>query len=128
MKGCILFTFMLLAVLCNAQESVKTDTTKSFVTYGPEPSFPGGLEKFYQYVQNEIEAMGLSGTHSDPAWVKFLVNKEGKIIKVIILESPDKGYENAILDMFENMPQWIPAKRNDEFVISEMTLPIFFNK
>ncbi|MEQ8358816.1 MAG: energy transducer TonB [Cytophagales bacterium] len=127
MKIWLTFAFVIFALSLSAQEVVPADTSKSYVTYGPEPSFPGGLEAFYKFVQKELETLDLDGTSSDPAWVKFLVDKDGTIIKVVILESPDKGYENAIRDMFKRMPKWQPARREGEFVISEMTLPIFFN-
>lgn len=127
MKIWLTICFVFLALSLSAQEVISADTIKSYVTYGPEPEYPGGLEAFYKFVEKELESLDLDGTSSDPAWVKFLVDKDGSVVKVVILESPDKGYENAIRDLFNRMPKWQPARREGEFVISEMTLPIFFN-
>jgi protein TonB len=127
MKLCLILSLVLLSTATFAQKAVAPDTSSSYVTYGPEPQYPGGLEAFYKFVQSELQSLDLDGTSSDPAWVKFVVNKNGEIIKVIILDSPDQGYENAILDLFKRMPKWTPAMKEGEIIVSEMTLPIFFD-
>lgn len=127
MKIWLTLCFVFFTLNLSAQTYVEADTSRSYVTYGPEPTYPGGLEAFYKFVKQELESLDLDGTATDPAWVKFMVDKDGSIIRVVILESPDKGYENAIRDMFNRMPKWIPAKKDDEFIVSEMTLPIFFD-
>lgn len=128
MKYLLAVIALLFSLSSFAQEGLPADTSSSYVSYGPEPSFPGGLESFYKYVQKEIENLDLSGSSKEPVWVKFLVDEKGEIIKVIILDSPDPGYNNAIKDMFNRMPKWNPARRNGKFIVSEMTLPIFFDE
>ena len=128
MKFCLTMGLLLFSLMLSAQNVQGIDTSQSYVTYGPEPAFPGGLEAFYKYVQDELSSLNFDDNVTDPAWVKFLVDKDGTIVKVVILSSPDNGYNNAIRDLFSRMPKWIPAKREGEIVVSEMTLPIFFDK
>jgi hypothetical protein len=113
--------------MSNAQQTENIDTTNAFVSYGPEPQFKGGLEAFYSFCDERIKNPTPGKEDIAPVWVKFFVDTEGKVFNLVILSSPGKEYENAVIQMFERVPAWIPAKKDESIIISEMTLPIFFN-
>ena len=90
--------------------------------------FPGGMSALMQWMKNTVRypqqaAMnGVQGT----VLVKFVVDKEGKVVDATIARSIDTELDNEALRVVNEMPQWTPAELNGEPVASEYTFPVAF--
>ncbi len=84
------------------------------------PEFPGGMEKFYEYVENKKpEAKG-----TGKIFVSFFVEEDGGISEATIVKGINKEVDQSILNMITSMPKWTPATLKGKAVRKKMVLPI----
>jgi len=90
--------------------------------------FKGGLEALYSFINNHIKypeqarEIGIAGR----VYVKFVVDKTGKITNPQIIRSPDVILSNEALRIVNMFPDWEPAIQNLERVSTYYTIPINF--
>jgi protein TonB len=78
-----------------------------------EASFPGGSRQWNKYVDKSLlvpdrfEKNSPDGIYH--ATVSFCINKEGKVVEVILLHSLEWSADLEIFRTFENSPLWKPA-------------------
>jgi len=90
--------------------------------------FPGGLEALYKFIGNNIKYpeqardIGIVGR----VYIKFVVDKSGKIINPEVIRSPDLLLSNEALRVVKMFPNWEPAIQNLERVSTYYTIPINF--
>lgn len=95
-----------------------------------EPQFPGGEQAMAEFIQENIQypeidrEMGNEGT----VYASFVVDSKGNIRNVKIIKSVpgSVGLDAEVKRVIRLMPQWIPAKQNNENVSVRFTLPIKF--
>ena len=93
------------------------------------PEFPGGLEKFYQYLKNnlkypmEAKEIGVSGR----LYVYFVVSEQGEITSIEFKNKVGYGMEKAVANVLESSPKWAPGVYKNEHVPTSMVIPISFN-
>ncbi len=82
-----------------------------------EAKFPGGDEKWKQYVQREVERHmdelqddGQSGTCE----VQFIVDREGNVSNVEALNMKGSKLAEVAVNAIKKGPQWIPAIQNGQ--------------
>ena len=66
--------------------------------------------------------MGIQGR----VFVSFVVNKDGSIVDVKTLRSPDPLLTKEAERVVKLMPKWVPAIQGWKNVRSRFTLPIMF--
>ena len=100
-----------------------------FVTAEQMPTFRGGdLSKFCNWVYSNIkypqEALenGIQGN----VVVKFVVEKDGRLSNIQVLQSPDKTLSEAAIQVLQESPKWEPGKQSNKLVRITYTLPISF--
>jgi hypothetical protein len=77
-----------------------------------KPEFPGGMEKFYQFVEANYkkpkEAKGVSG----PVSVNFIVDINGFITYIDLRK--DIGYKTGkeLIRTIMNSPRWLPGEQD----------------
>jgi protein TonB len=92
------------------------------------PEFPGGEEKFYKYLKDNIvypkEAIkkGIKGT----VLVRFVVKKDGGIADVVVTRSPSKLLSDEAIRVIQFMPRWNPGKQDGKPVNVYFVLPVNF--
>lgn len=93
------------------------------------PVFKGGQSALAEYLNKELKypaeakAQRLSGTVN----VEFVVEKDGKITNAKIQGTdPGHGMAQEGVRAVEAMPNWEPAKLNNQAVATKMKLPIRF--
>lgn len=113
-------------VVENKEEEVKEEEIFMFVEETPE--FPGGLEEMYKYLRENIEYPDAARTADiqGKVFVKFVVEKNGKITNVKVLRDIGGGCGQEAKRVVEKMPQWKPGKQRGQAVRCEFNLPVDF--
>lgn len=92
------------------------------------PTHKDGITGFYKYLANNIQfppeaiKSGASGT----VRLSFIVNKEGKVEDIIVVQTPDYDLEREAIRVLSKS-KWIPGKRFGEVVSTRYEVPIKFS-
>lgn len=98
-------------------------TNKSSEQWVISPTFPGGINAFTKYVESS-----LSLTSNCKIFVKFVIEKDGKLSNIQVVDSTDEETNKRIIDVLEKCPAWIPGSRGDKLVRTGYLYPIIINK
>lgn len=91
-----------------------------------EPEFPGGLDCLKYYLHKNLEYpnnMCIQGK----IYISFDINPEGVISHVFVIKGLGVEIDTLAIRLIEKMPNWIPAKCDNEYVAFRMILPVSFN-
>lgn len=96
----------------NPVAPVEEDKVFSFVE--EMPSFPGGEKKMIEFILSNIHypPIALENNISGKVYVKFTVDKEGKIINPELLRGIGGGCDEEAMRILKMMPDWNPGKQN----------------
>ena len=84
--------------------------------------FPGNLGRF---VREHLKVPTRYRTHRDQLiQVAFVVEADGKLTQLKVLRGVSKNLDGLVVDVFEIMPDWIPAKRLDLPVRMSYIVPV----
>ena len=100
-----------------------------FVTAEEMPTFQGGdLSKFRNWVQNNVKypQIALENGIQGNVVIKFVVEKDGKLSNIQVLQSPDKTLADAAVQVLQKSPKWKPGKQRNKPVRVTYTLPVSF--
>jgi TonB family protein len=101
-----------------------------FVTAEQMPTFQGGdISKFRAWVMQHIKypQIALENGIQGNVIVKFVVEKDGKLSNIQVLQSPDKTLSEAAIQVLQKSPMWKPGKQRNKPVRVAYTLPISFH-
>lgn len=93
-----------------------------------EPSFPGGLQEMYKWLNKNVEypEMAKESGISGQVVLTFVVGKDGGINEVTIVKDIGGGCGKAVKATVEKMPRWSPGEANGHPVKVRYTLPFKF--
>ena len=92
------------------------------------PEFPGGKQRLLDWVMKSIQypaearEMGIQGR----VIVQFVVNKSGKAVEPVIVQSLHHLLDDEAIRLIESMPRWKPGEEKGEPVRVKFTMPINF--
>ena len=112
----------------NAQQKEKTADEQIFVQVEQMPEYPGGEAALRQFLASNVKYPDdavKSGTQGK-VFVKFVVNKDGKVVNPKIARSVSPSIDKEALRVVSIMPNWTPGKQRGKNVAVEYTVPIFF--
>lgn len=90
--------------------------------------FPGGDAECFKWLTEHIkypsicQEQGVQGR----VIVAFVVNKDGSIVDVKTLRSPDPNLSKEAERVVKLMPKWKPARQGNKTVRSRFNLPVMF--
>ena len=90
--------------------------------------FPGGDDACYKWLYDHIkypaiaQEQGIQGR----VFVQFVVNRDGSIVDVEVVRSPDASLSKEAERVVKMMPRWKPAKQGNKTVRSRFRLPVMF--
>ena len=90
------------------------------------PQFPGGLDSLGSFLKRNLRWPEPYIDVEGRVLVKFIVAKNGRIIKPEVIRPLYKTFDAEALRVVRLMPPWIPAKLNGKAVDKEYSLPINF--
>ncbi len=110
-------------------EPDKTVEDSIFIEVQKMPRFQGqGKDAFRIYIQDNVDYpqkaidIGLEGK----VYVKFVVNKNGKVMNTQVFRSVHPLLDEAALEVIESSPEWTPGQQRDKPVNVQFIFPIYF--
>ena len=88
-----------------------------------KPDFPGGIEKFYNFIAKNYqtpEEEGLKGK----VFVSFVVEKDGSLTDIKVLRDIGYGTGAEAIRVLKKCPRWSPGEQNGKKVRCTYSLPI----
>ena len=111
------------------QVEEEVEEEEIFVAVQQQASFPGGLQKMYDFVRDNLKypAVSRNNNSQGTTHLRFVVRKDGRIDQVTILKSSGDAFlDQEAVRVVSLMPSWTPAQQNGRSVSSWFTLPIKF--
>lgn len=104
------------------------DDDRIFDVVEENAQFPGGDEACMKWLQDHIKypQICIEQNVQGRVQVGFVVNRDGSIVDVKILRSPDPNLSKEAERVVKMMPKWKPAKQNNKTVRSRFNLPVNF--
>ena len=92
------------------------------------PSFPGGLEELYKWIDNNVQYPAVAWENGIEGRVilKFIVEKDGSLSDSTVIHSVHPMVDREALRLVGQMPKWNPGKRAGIPVRVRYCLPIKF--
>ena len=93
------------------------------------PSFPGGMAKFYQYLQRSIqypEAARMNNIQGK-VFLSFIIEKNGKLTDIKVDHYVGGGLDEEAIRVLKLSPKWNPGIQNGLPVRVKYNLPINFS-
>ena len=109
----------------NGTAAVVEEDNTVYNTAGIEvkPDFPGGMEKFYNFIAKNYrtpEEEGLKGK----VYVTFVVEKDGSLTDIKVLRDIGYGTGKEAIRVLKATPHWNPGEQNGKKVRCTFSLPI----
>lgn len=106
----------------------ESDDDRIFEVVEENASFPGGDEECYRWLADHIKYPAIANEQGiqGRVFVQFVVNKDGSIVDVKVLRSPDPSLSKEAERVVKMMPRWKPARQGNKPVRSRFNLPVMF--
>ena len=106
----------------------KVFTGKVYDLVDEMPSFPGGLEELYKWIDNNVQYPAVAWENGIEGRVilKFIVEKDGSLSDSTVIHSVHPMVDREALRLVGQMPKWNPGKRAGVPVRVRYCLPIKF--
>jgi protein TonB len=134
MKRFLITAIALAFVLSAKAQSADTiqkpaDTSSVFVSVELAPSFPGGVEGFYQYLGKSIHypQEARSNGEEGRVMVQMIVEKDGSLSHIVVLRSVSYSLDKEAVRVLTASPKWTPGIQNGHPVRVQYAVPINFN-
>lgn len=90
------------------------------------PKYPGGIEKFYQYVGNTIDKEEIeSSSFSVNVIMAFVIERDGSMTDIKVVRGSDKNLEREAIKVLKKLKvKWEPGYKDGEKVRTQYLLPI----
>jgi hypothetical protein len=88
-----------------------------------KPTFPGGMDKFYQFVAENFKAPSQPNLKGK-VYITFIVEIDGSLNDFKILRDIGYGTGEEAVRVLKSCPKWIPGKINGKAVRTLYSLPI----
>ncbi|HEY9003214.1 MAG TPA: M56 family metallopeptidase [Mucilaginibacter sp.] len=92
------------------------------------PNYPGGVDKFYKFLQQNIKypAEAKNKKIEGKVFLSFIVEKDGSLSTFKILRDPGAGCGAEAVRVMKLSPKWNPGIQNGHKVRVQYTMPISF--
>lgn len=89
-----------------------------------KPEFPGGVEKFYEYVEKNFNKPTSKDFPGGKVYVSFVVETDGSLTGIKVVRNMGYGTAEEAVRVVKKGPKWIPAKHNGKNVRCQYMIPI----
>jgi TonB family protein len=102
--------------------------TRIFTEVEHVPNYPGGVNKFYKFLQQNIKypAEARNKKIEGKVFVSFIVEKDGSLSNLKVLRDPGAGCGAEAVRVMKLSPKWNAGVQNGHKVRVQYTLPISF--
>ena len=106
--------------------SGKKDNSKIYEVAEQQPSFPGGIAIFSQFLRENVSPSVLEKGLHGRVLASFVVEKDGSLSDFKIVKSLDPDLDKETLRLLKSMPYWSPGTINGEPVRVKYTVPVTY--
>jgi periplasmic protein TonB len=134
MKNFLLVILLLTSTLCFAQMKIQINMQKLdsangvFDTVEQMPKFPGGDIALQNFIKKHLrypKAAKKKGTE-EKVYITFVVNEDGTLDNPFLFFRPPDSFGDETIRLVNNMPKWIPGKKDGKTVKVRYFLPVWF--
>lgn len=107
---------------------IARDQNEIFTAVEYSAEFPGGIEAFYKYLNENLTypEEARKNNIQGRVYVTFVVEKDGSITDVKVLRGIGGGADEESVKLLSTMPKWRPGIQNGFVVRQQYTVPIKF--
>jgi TonB family protein len=107
----------------------KGDSAKVFSKVEIQPSFPGGLEAFAKFIDNNLKypAIDKENGISGRVILGFVVEKDGSLTNFSVERNPSQTMSEEAIRIMKLAPKWSPGMQGGRPVRVNYTIPISFD-
>ena len=100
-----------------------------FVSLDKQPSFPGGMEKFYEYLKKTVKypQEAQKNNIQGKVFLSFIVETDGELTDVKVDRKLGAGTDEEAVRVMEESPKWIPGVQDGQNVRVKYNIPISFS-
>ncbi len=111
------------------EAAVTEDVNTIFTSVEVSPEFPGGIQKFYSYLQKNYRypPMAREQGVSGKVIMQFVVERDGSLTDIKVLRDLGLGTGEEAIRLLKSMPKWKPGIQNGRPVRVAYTLPFALN-
>jgi len=108
---------------------VEDNTVYSFVSMENPPMYPGGIEKFYKFLGDNIKypPMAAENNIQGNVFVSFTVEKDGSLTDIKIDRKLGYGTDEEAVRVLKLSRRWNPGMQNGKPVRVKYNIPIKFS-
>jgi TonB family protein len=109
---------------------VEQDTkVYEFMSLERQPNFPGGFEKFYAYLKQQVKypAEALENKIQGKVYLSFVVEKDGELTDIKVNRKLGYGTDEEAVRILKASPKWYPGIFNGKPVRVKYNFPISFS-
>jgi len=109
-------------------KQVTEESNEIFTAVEHQATFPGGLDKFYDYLGKTIKypAVARENNVQGRVYLTFVVEKDGSLTDIKVMRGIGSGCDEEAMRVLKASPKWKPAEQNGRIVRSQFTVPINF--
>jgi len=109
-------------------KKVTEDENKVYDVVEVLPSFPGGPDKFIQYLSKNIRypAVDRENNVQGKAVMQFVVERDGSLTDIKVLRAPTTAMGDEATRVLKASPKWKAGIQNGRPVRAQYTIPISF--
>jgi protein TonB len=105
------------------QEVIEDNTVYNMAGVEVKPEYPGGIQKFYDFVSKNYQAPEEPGLNGK-VMVSFTVEKDGSLTDIRVLKDIGYGTGKEAERVLRKSTRWAPAEQNGKKVRCTYQLPI----
>jgi len=112
----------------DVKQVTEEDPNKIFTAVEQEPSYPGGLDKFYAYLGRNIHypAVAKENNVQGKVFLTFVVERDGSLTDIKVLRGIGSGCDEEAVRVLRAAPKWKPGIQNGRPVRVQYNVPITF--
>jgi protein TonB len=106
-----------------------THVYDNFSALEVQPTFPGGMDKFYAYLSKSIRypAAAQEINMQGKVFVSFIIERNGKLSDIKVERKLGYGTDEEAIRVLNASPKWIPGIQNGIAVRVKYNIPISFS-
>jgi TonB family protein len=110
-------------------DSLGYDPNKVFSAVEREPSFVGGMEKFYKFLEGIIRYPDVAKRYNvqGKVFITFVVEKDGSLTDIRVVRGVGSGCDEEAVRVMARSPKWNPGMQNGRPVRVQYIMPISFS-
>lgn len=123
-----LFAMLLLGFCVKNAAAQEDNTVYNFVSMETPPTYPGGIEKFYTFLGENIKypQQAKDENVQGNVYVSFTVEKDGSLNDIKVDRKLGAGTDDEAIRVLKLSKKWNPGMQNGKVVRTKYNIPVRF--